>query len=30
VCNALNIHHIDMPAKPEKVWQILSNNKSII
>ena len=30
VCNALNIHHIDMPAKPEKVWQILSNNKSNI
>ena len=23
VCNALNIDHIDMPAKPEKVWQIL-------
>ena len=30
VCNALNIDHIDMPAKPEKVWQILSNNKSAI
>jgi carbon-monoxide dehydrogenase large subunit len=28
VCNALNIDHIDMPAKPEKVWQILSSNKS--
>ena len=24
VCNALNIDHIDMPAKPEKVWNILS------
>ena len=28
VCNALNIDHIDMPAKPEKVWQILSKKKS--
>ena len=28
VCNALNIDHIDMPAKPEKVWKILSSNKS--
>ena len=28
ICNALNIDHIDMPAKPEKVWQILSNKKS--
>ncbi len=25
VCNALDIDHIDMPAKPEKVWKILSN-----
>ena len=30
VCDALNIDHIDMPAKPEKVWQILSSNKSIM
>ncbi|MDA9708497.1 xanthine dehydrogenase family protein molybdopterin-binding subunit [Alphaproteobacteria bacterium] len=24
VCNALDIEHIDMPAKPEKIWKILS------
>ncbi len=24
ICNALDIDHIDMPAKPEKVWNILS------
>ena len=30
VCNALDIDHIDMPAKPEKVWQILSNKNSKI
>ena len=31
VCNALDIDHIDMPAKPEKVWRILSikNSNSI-
>ena len=23
ICNALNIDHIDMPAKPEKIWRIL-------
>ena len=28
VCNALDIDHIDMPAKPEKVWRILSNKNS--
>ena len=24
ICNALDIAHIDMPAKPEKIWNILS------
>ena len=28
VCNALDIDHVDMPAKPEKVWRILSNKNS--
>ena len=23
ICNALNISHIDMPAKPEKIWKVL-------
>ena len=23
VCNALNIDHIDMPARPEKIWKVL-------
>ena len=23
VCNALDISHIDMPAKPEKIWKVL-------
>ena len=27
ICNALNINHIDMPAKPEKIWKVLSSNK---
>ena len=27
VCNALNIEHINMPAKPEKVWSLISSNK---
>ena len=27
VCNALNIKHINMPAKPEKVWDLISSNK---
>ena len=30
VCNALNIDHIDMPAKPEKVWQILSKKINLL
>ncbi len=25
VCNALDIDHIDMPAKPEKIWKMLSS-----
>ena len=28
VCNALNIEHIDMPAKPNKIWKILSSKNS--
>ncbi len=27
ICNALDINHIDMPAKPEKIWKVLSSNK---
>ena len=27
VCNALNIAHVDMPAKPEKLWKIISEKK---
>ena len=27
VCNALDIDHIDMPAKPEKIWKLLSSKK---
>ena len=27
ICNALDIDHIDMPAKPEKIWKILSSKK---
>ena len=26
VCNALNISHIDMPAKPEKIWRVINKN----
>ena len=25
VCNALNISHIDMPAKPEKLWKVMNS-----
>ena len=25
VCNALDIDHIDMPAKPEKIWKCIKN-----
>ena len=28
VCNALDIEHIDMPAKPEKIWKIIKNKKA--
>tara|TARA_X000000950_G_scaffold189633_1_gene229230 strand:- start:343 stop:2409 length:2067 start_codon:yes stop_codon:yes gene_type:complete len=24
ICNALNLDHVDMPVKPEKIWRILS------
>ena len=24
ICNALDIDHVDMPAKPEKIWNIIS------
>ena len=27
ICNALNISHIDMPARPEKIWRILALKK---
>ena len=27
ICNALNLDHIDMPAKPEKIWHILSSKQ---
>ena len=27
VCNALDLDHVDMPAKPEKIWRILSSKK---
>jgi len=27
VCNALNIAHVDMPAKPEKLWKIINEKK---
>lgn len=29
LCNALNISHIDMPAKPEKIWNILVSKKNL-
>ena len=28
ICNALDIDHLDMPAKPEKVWSIISLKKA--
>ena len=28
ICNALNISHIDMPAKPERIWHILASKKN--
>ena len=27
ICNALNLDHIDMPAKPEKIWRILNSKQ---
>ena len=27
ICNALNLNHIDMPAKPEKIWRILNSKQ---
>ena len=24
ICNALNLDHVDMPVKPEKIWRILA------
>ncbi len=27
ICNALDLDHIDMPAKPEKIWRILVSEK---
>ena len=27
ICNALGIDHIDMPAKPEKIWRIIKSIK---
>ena len=27
ICDALNVKHIDMPARPEKIWKIINSNK---
>ena len=27
ICNALGIDHIDMPAKPEKIWRVIKSKK---
>ena len=27
ICNALSLDHIDMPAKPEKIWRILTSKQ---
>jgi len=27
ICNALDLDHVDMPAKPEKIWHILSSKR---
>ena len=27
ICNALDITHVDMPAKPEKLWKIINEKK---
>ena len=28
LCDALQVDHIDMPAKPEKLWRIIKTNKN--
>ena len=28
ICNALGVDHIDMPAKPNKIWKLLSSKQS--
>ena len=28
LCNALQVNHIDMPAKPEKLWRIIKDNNT--
>jgi carbon-monoxide dehydrogenase large subunit len=28
ICNALDIDNINMPAKPQKIWDILRSNSS--
>ena len=25
LCNALNVKHIEMPAKPEKLWKLINS-----
>ena len=30
ICDALDIDHLDMPAKPEKVWSIISFKKAFL
>ena len=30
ICNALEIDHIDMPAKPEKIWKFLKKSRKDI
>ena len=27
ICNALNLDHVDMPVKPEKIWRILASKQ---
>jgi carbon-monoxide dehydrogenase large subunit len=29
ICNALDVDHVDMPAKPEKLWKIISQNSKV-
>ena len=30
VCNALCVNHIDMPAKPEKIWKCIKKKTNLI